>query len=159
LSCSGQILKEERRRTTHLHARDKVSMGEHGQDLGDQLAGQELENGILCGDVHIVSIRCLAWRISAVVDDETGGNAHWQRDIGYYPLRNHRAQHHHFGRPVVSLRRCASQCDMSSSLQAEKHCLHFPESLPPHPSLSHQVAVQMPGRSISLATQIAFQPS
>ena len=55
---------------THLHARDKVSIIEHGQDLGDQLAGQDFENGISRGGVHIVSIRCLAGRISAVVDDE-----------------------------------------------------------------------------------------
>lgn len=53
-----------------MDARDKVSIVEHGQDLGDQLAGQELENGIPRGDVHIVSIRCLAGRISAVVDDK-----------------------------------------------------------------------------------------
>lgn len=46
-----------------------------------------------------------------------------------------------------------------SSLQAEGLCLRFPENLPPHASLSHEVAVQMLGRAISLATQIAFQPS
>jgi hypothetical protein len=48
---------------------------------------------------------------------------------------------------------------MSSSLQAEGLCLRFPENLPPHANLSHEVAVQMLGRAISLATQIAFQPS
>ena len=55
---------------THLHARDKVSIVKHGQDHGDQLAGKELENGILRGNVHIVSIRYVVGRISAVVDDE-----------------------------------------------------------------------------------------
>jgi hypothetical protein len=48
---------------------------------------------------------------------------------------------------------------MSGSLQAEGLCLRFPENLPPHANLSHDVAVQMLGRAISLATQIAFQPS
>ena len=48
---------------------------------------------------------------------------------------------------------------MANSLQAEGLCLRFPENLPPHASLSHEVAVQMLGRAISLATQIAFQPS
>ena len=48
---------------------------------------------------------------------------------------------------------------MSSNLQAEGLCLRFPENLPPHANLSHDVAVQMLGRAISLATQIAFQPS
>jgi len=43
--------------------------------------------------------------------------------------------------------------------QAEGLCLRFPENLPPHANLSHEVAVQMLGRAISLATQIAFQPS
>jgi hypothetical protein len=57
LSCEGRIPEEEKRWTTHLHARDKVPIIEYGQDPGDQLAGQELENGILRGDVHIVSIR------------------------------------------------------------------------------------------------------
>ncbi|KAI0292392.1 hypothetical protein BC826DRAFT_936865 [Russula brevipes] len=46
-----------------------------------------------------------------------------------------------------------------SSLQAEGLCLRFPENLPPHPNLTHEVAVQMLGRAVSLATQIAFQPS
>jgi hypothetical protein len=48
---------------------------------------------------------------------------------------------------------------MTSSLQAEGLCLRFPENLPPHPNLTHEVAVQMLGRAVSLATQIAFQPS
>lgn len=48
---------------------------------------------------------------------------------------------------------------MSSSLQAEGLCLRFPENLPPHASLTHDVAVQMLGRGVTLATQIAFQPS
>ena len=48
---------------------------------------------------------------------------------------------------------------MSGSLQAEGLCLRFPENLPPHATLSHDVALQMLGRAISLATQIAFQPS
>jgi hypothetical protein len=50
-------------------------------------------------------------------------------------------------------------CNMSNTLQAEGLCLRFPENLPPHANLSHEVAVQMLGRAISLATQIAFQPS
>ncbi|KAH9960102.1 hypothetical protein BC827DRAFT_1297105 [Russula dissimulans] len=48
---------------------------------------------------------------------------------------------------------------MSNSLQAEGLCLRFPENLPPHASLTHDVAVQMLGRAVTLATQIAFQPS
>ena len=50
-------------------------------------------------------------------------------------------------------------CDMSSNLQAEGLCLRFPENLPPHANFSHELAVQMLGRAISLATQVAFQPS
>ncbi|KAI9448927.1 hypothetical protein F5148DRAFT_690415 [Russula earlei] len=46
-----------------------------------------------------------------------------------------------------------------SSLQAEGLCLRFPENLPPHANLTHEVAVQMLGRAVNLATQIAFQPS
>jgi hypothetical protein len=48
---------------------------------------------------------------------------------------------------------------MSSSLQAEGLCLRFPENLPPHPTLTHEAAVQMLSRAVGLATQIAFQPS
>ena len=48
---------------------------------------------------------------------------------------------------------------MSGNLQTDGLCLRFPENLPPHANLSHDVAVQMLGRAISLATQIAFQPS
>ncbi|KAH9060213.1 hypothetical protein EDB87DRAFT_1577123 [Lactarius vividus] len=50
---------------------------------------------------------------------------------------------------------------MSSSTnhQAEGLCLRFPENLPPHSSLTHEVAVQMLVRAVGLATQIAFQPS
>ncbi|KAH9985738.1 hypothetical protein BJV77DRAFT_1031425 [Russula vinacea] len=48
---------------------------------------------------------------------------------------------------------------MSSNLQAEGLCLRFPENLPPHANFSHELAVQMLGRAISLATQVAFQPS
>ena len=58
----SRIPKEERRRTTHLHARDKVPIVEHGQNLGNQLAGQEPENIISRGDVHVVSIRGLVVR-------------------------------------------------------------------------------------------------
>ncbi|KAF8272629.1 hypothetical protein EI94DRAFT_1769715 [Lactarius quietus] len=43
--------------------------------------------------------------------------------------------------------------------QAEGLCLRFPENLPPHSSLTHEVAVQMLVRAVNLATQIAFQPS
>ncbi|KAH9048737.1 hypothetical protein EDB84DRAFT_1434146 [Lactarius hengduanensis] len=50
---------------------------------------------------------------------------------------------------------------MSSSTnhQAEGLCLRFPENLPPHSSLTHEVAVQMLVRAVGLATQIAFQSS
>jgi hypothetical protein len=48
---------------------------------------------------------------------------------------------------------------MSNTLQAEGLCLRFPENLPPHASLTHDVAAQMLGRAVTLATQIAFQPS
>jgi hypothetical protein len=48
---------------------------------------------------------------------------------------------------------------MANNFQAEGLCLCFPENLPPHATLSHEVAVQMLGRAISLATQIAFQPN
>ncbi|KAI0265690.1 hypothetical protein BC834DRAFT_878455 [Gloeopeniophorella convolvens] len=48
---------------------------------------------------------------------------------------------------------------MSTSLQAEGLCFRFPENLPPHPSLSQEMAVQMLSRAVGLATQIAFQPS
>ena len=53
----------------------------------------------------------------------------------------------------------ALQLSRSSNLQAEGLCLHFPENLPPHANLSHELAVQMLGRAISLAEQAAFQPS
>ncbi|KAH9971997.1 hypothetical protein BGW80DRAFT_1317512 [Lactifluus volemus] len=46
-----------------------------------------------------------------------------------------------------------------SNLQAEGLCLRFPENLPPHPTLTHEAAVQMLSRAVGLATQIAFQPS
>jgi hypothetical protein len=46
-----------------------------------------------------------------------------------------------------------------SNLQAEGLCLRFPENLPPHPTLTHESAVQMLSRAVGLATQIAFQPS
>jgi hypothetical protein len=48
---------------------------------------------------------------------------------------------------------------MANTLQAEGLCLRFPENLPPHANLTHEVAVQMLGRAVSLATQVAFQPS
>jgi hypothetical protein len=48
---------------------------------------------------------------------------------------------------------------MASTLQAEGLCFRFPENLPPHANLTHEVAVQMLGRAVSLATQVAFQPS
>ncbi|KAI0251100.1 hypothetical protein BJV78DRAFT_508245 [Lactifluus subvellereus] len=48
---------------------------------------------------------------------------------------------------------------MSGNLQAEGLCLRFPENLPPHPTLTHEAAVQMLSRAVGLATQIAFQPS
>ncbi|KAI0292831.1 hypothetical protein B0F90DRAFT_1644717 [Multifurca ochricompacta] len=44
-------------------------------------------------------------------------------------------------------------------LQAEGLCLRFPENLPPHSTLTHEVAVSMLARAVGLATQIAFQPS
>jgi hypothetical protein len=46
-----------------------------------------------------------------------------------------------------------------STNQVDGLCLRFPENLPPHSSLTHEVAVQMLVRAVSLATQIAFQPS
>ena len=48
---------------------------------------------------------------------------------------------------------------MSSNPQSEGLCLRFPENLPPHANFSHELAIQMLGRAISLATQVAFQPS
>lgn len=48
---------------------------------------------------------------------------------------------------------------MSGNLQAEGLCLRFPENLPPHPTLTHEAAVQMLSRAVGLATQVAFQPS
>ncbi|KAN0139693.1 hypothetical protein V8E53_002355 [Lactarius tabidus] len=48
---------------------------------------------------------------------------------------------------------------MTGNHQADGLCLRFPENLPPHSSLTHEVAVQMLVRAVSLATQIAFQPS
>ena len=35
-------------------------------------------------------------------------------------------------------------------------CLHLPENLPPHANFSHELAVQMLERAISLAEQAAF---
>lgn len=67
---------------THLHARDKVSIVELAQDLGNQLAGQELENGISRGDVHIVS-RVDKMSSGELLTDEIDGP--------YYPLHNRRA--------------------------------------------------------------------
>jgi hypothetical protein len=62
-------------------------------------------------------------------------------------------------RYVITEPSSSTVSNMSNTLQAEGLCLRFPENLPPHASLSHEVAVQMLGRAISLATQIAFQPS
>lgn len=71
------------------------------------------------------------------------------------------SMHYVTAEPSISARPCSSTTvsTMSGGPQAEGLCLRFPENLPPHANLSHDVAVQMLGRAISLATQIAFQPS
>lgn len=57
------------------------------------------------------------------------------------------------------LRLALAVMSMTANHQTDGLCLRFPENLPPHSSLTHEVAVQMLVRAVSLATQIAFQPS
>ena len=76
-----------------------------------------------------------------------------------HPLARPHGLRANAGRHRPSFSVYGQPCKMANTLQAEGLCLRFPENLPPHANLTHEVAVQMLGRAVSLATQVAFQAS